>query len=215
MTATPTFPGGLTELAFVEAYLNGALRKPQVVSDSLLRTLVLAPAADRLMLSGLLAEQVAEACRRLVAVVNALGDRRYQVGRTLLNPLPGLAEWERFIQQAASFSPEQMLRELSLGEGALESAVALRGQPALDALSPFIAAAETGGSMVLIPATPGAPREAWFAGITAEQIPVAALIRGDEQEAAGLADSAADLVSIARGFLGEYLHARSTAGRRE
>ena len=215
MTVMQEYPGGLSELAFVEAYQNGALRKPQVVSDSLLRTLVLAPTADRLMLSGLLAEQLAEACRRLVAVVNALADRRYQVGRSLLGPLPRLAAWERFIQQAGTFSPEQMLRELGLGEGAQESAVALRSQPRLAAFSPLVAASETGGSMILIPITPGAPSSAWFAGIDAEHTPVAALISGDEQEAAALADCSADLVSIARGFLREYLHARRTAGRRE
>jgi hypothetical protein len=208
------YPGDLTELAFVESYLNGALRKPQVVSDSVLRTLVVAGTGDRLMLTGLLAEQVAEACRRLVAVWDALADRRYPIARTLLAPLPGLAAWERFIQQAATFAPEQVLRELSLGEDALPSAELLRGQPDLDALSPLVAASETGSAMILIRGASGTVAGAWVAGVDAAGTPVAASLEGDEREAATLADMTADLVSVARGFLGDYLFSRSTAGRR-
>lgn len=212
----PGYPGGLSELEFVEAYLESALRKPQVVADSTLRSLMLAGTGDRLALAGVLAEQLAEACRRLVAVFEALSDRRYPVARSLLNPLPGLAAWESFIQVAATFTPEQMLRELSIGEEGLDAARRLRGQLDLSGLSSLVAASETGGPMLLVP-PPGLreePLEFWLAGVSPGEEPVAARLSAEERDAAALADLTADLSSIARGFLGAYLGSRRSAGRR-
>lgn len=206
------YPGGLRELDFVEAYLRGALRKPQVVADSLLRSLVLAGQSDRLILSGLLAEQLAEACRRMVAVYEALSDRRYPVARTLAGPLPGFERWQGFIQVAATFTPEQMLRELSLGDDALPAARNLRAQPDLAAVSDIVASAAGGGGMVLIP--PGREAECWYAS-GGPGLPIASSLGTDESDAASLADLTADLCGIARGFLGSYLDARRGAGRRE
>jgi hypothetical protein len=211
------FPGGFSELEFVEAYLNSALRKPQVVVDSALRSLVLASAGDRIMLSGLIAEQLIEACRRLVAVYDALSDRTHSVARSLLRPLPGAGPWRKFVKQAAAFTPEQTLRELGLGEEALDSANRLRAQPDLGGLTPLLEASETGGAMLLVPGfdTHKAPTEFWIAGPAREGPPLAARLDAGEQEAAALADITADLVSIARGFLAAYLGARRSAGRRD
>lgn len=211
------FPGGLSELEFVAQYHASALRKPQVVADAALRTFVYAPPADRAVLAAVIAEQAAEAARRLCAVHAALSDRRYSIARSLLRPLPGAEAWRQFAQQAGVYSPEEMLRELSLGEGALESARKLRSQPDLAALSHLVAAAEAGMGMVLVPGieSPRGPEDAWFAGVDREGTPVANAVALGEGDAAGLADIAADLASIARGFLGAYLGARRTAGRRE
>lgn len=210
----PAYPGGLSELDFVEAYLRGALRKPQVVADSLLRSLVLAGQNDRLILSGLLAEQLAEACRRLAAVHIALSDRTYPVARTLARPLPGLAAWVAFAQQAGTFTPEQLLRELSLGDDALASARTLRAQPDLGSLNELVAAAEHGSGMVLLPGVHAS--ECWYAGPgDGDAEPIAAALGTEEADAAMLADLTADLCGVARGFLGAYLDARRGAGRRD
>jgi hypothetical protein len=151
-----------------------------------------------------------------VAVHGALGDRRLSVARSLLRPLPGADAWRGFIQQAATFTPEQMLRELSLDSSALAQAVSLRAQPDLDGLTGLVAAAEAGNPMLLLP--PGGqrnvPSECWFAGVDNDGEAFAASFGVEEQDAANLADLTADLSAIARGFLGAYLGARRTAGWR-
>jgi len=186
-----------------------------VVADAALRSLVLAGTADRLVLCGLIAEQLAESCRRLTAVHAALWDRTHLVARTLLKPLPGLAEWRRMAQFAGTLTPEQMLRDLGLDESALESAMRLRSQPGLANLDGLVAAAESGSAMLLIPGFEShrPPSESWFSGVDREGQPVVAALAAEEGDAAALADLTADLSSIARGFLGAYLHSRRTAGR--
>ena len=213
----PGYPGGLSELDFVEAYQASALRKPSVVADSALRALVLSGPTERLALSGLIAEQLAEACRRLAAVYGALSNRTYSVAKTLMRPLPPAADWMAFAQDASTFTPEQMLRELSLGEGAMDFATKLRSLDNLGALEPYVATAEAGSLMFLVPRGPSTrpPSFGWLAGATASGEPVAVEVLFDEQEAAALADLTADLSAIARGFLGAYLEARRGAGRRE
>src|SRR5260370_41580798 len=110
----PLCPGGVPELPFVQTYCDVTLRKPQVVADSALRAIVTSVIGDRAILVGLLAEQLGEACRRLTAVHAALSDRRIPIARSLLAPLPGLDAWRVLTQQAGTFTPEQMLRQLSL-----------------------------------------------------------------------------------------------------
>ena len=145
------YPGNMAELDFVEAYAKSALRKPQMAADAALRTLVFSDSGDRAILVGLIAQELAEACRRLVAVYQALSDRTHSVARSLLRPLPGQADWLAFVQRAATISPEQMLRELSIGNDALEAAQLLRSQPELGELAGLVGAAETGNPMLLIP----------------------------------------------------------------
>lgn len=212
-----TYPGGLTELDFVAAYHSSALRKPSVVADSVLRSLVLSGQGDRAMLSGLIAEQLAESCRRLVAVYRALSDRTYSVARTLMQPLPGAQEWVAFAQDAGSFTPEQMLRELSLPDSALDAAAKLRSLDNLGALEPYVAAAEVGALMFLVAPTASArpASHGWLAGTDAAGNAVAIEVLFEEQQAAALADLTSDLAGIARAFLGSYLDARRGAGRRE
>lgn len=209
------FPGDLHELEFVEAYWRAALKKPQMAADSALRTLVFSDAGDRAILTGLIAQELAEACRRLVAVHDALADRRYSVARSLLRPLPGVAGWLTFIQQAAAFTPEQMLRELSLGEEALPQAEQLRAQPDLADLTGLVAAAETGNAMLLIPGGRLVAGACWLAGMDRDDAPVASRFGASEADAAGLAGLVADISGIARGFLGAYLGHRRSAGRRD
>jgi hypothetical protein len=204
------------ELEFVEAYARSAVRKPQMAADAALGRLVFAEAGDRAILAGLIGQELAEACRRLVAVWNALSDRRYPVARSLLRPLPGVAQWRVFIQQAATFTPEQTIRELSLDGDALEWARALRAQPDLDELTGLVAAAETGNPMLLIPGLDRrqVPDQCWMAGVDAEGESVASSFGAGESDATTLADITADLCGIARGFLMSYVDARRTAGRR-
>lgn len=212
---TDTFPGGLTELQFVEAYWRSVLKKPQVAADSALRALVFSDSAGRAMLTGLIASELAEACRRLVAVHSALADRRQSIARTLLGPLPGAVQWSAFVHQAGTLTPEQMLRELSLGEEAREYAEQLRSQPALADVTGMVAAAESGNALLLIPSARGVADECWLGGVDLQGVPVASSFGTSESEATTLADLTADLSGIARGFLGAYLGHRLDAGRRD
>ncbi len=211
------YPGDMDELTFVESYLHSTLRKPQVVADAALRTLVLAGQSDRVMLTALVAEQLAEAARRLVAVVEALSDRTYPIARTLMQPLPGAQAWSEFVQLASSAPPGAMLSRLNISSTAMESAERLRGQPDLAGLTPLVAAAAGGNAMVLVRGAGGrqAPGEFMVAASSAGGETITTVYGGLEGDAATLADLTADLSSIARGFLGAYLEARRGAGRRD
>ena len=213
---TDSYPGGLSELEFVEAYWFSALRKPQMAADAALRALVFSEAGDRAVLTGLIGQELAEACRRLAHVCLALGGRRLPIARSLLAPLPGLPEWKTFIQQAATFTPEQMLRELSLDTSALRWALDLRAQADLAELNALVAAAATGRSMLLVPgmAQKHIATECWFASSDESGEPMVASFGVEESDAANLADLTADFCAIARGFLGVYLETRRTAGWR-
>lgn len=210
-----SFPGNMAELDFVEAYAKSALRKPQMAADAALRTLVFSESGDRAILVGLIAQELAEACRRLVAVYQALADRTHSVARSLLKPLPGQAEWMVFVQRAATISPEQMLRELSISEDALQAAQLLRSQPDLGELAGLVAAAETGNPMLLIPdlARRKVAEEVWLAGVDADGGAIASSFGSAENDATTLADITADISTIARDFLMSYLNARRGAGR--
>lgn len=211
-----TFPGGLSELEFVEAYWFSALRKPQMAADAALRALVFSDTGDRAVLTGLIGQELAEACRRLTSIYGALSDRRYSIARSLLKPLPGLDGWKVFIHHAATFTPEQMLRELSLDSTALRWAIELRGQSDMSGLNDLVEAAASGSSMLLVPGMmqKHIATECWFAGVRPNGEPIAASFGFEEQDAANLADLAADFCAIARGFLGTYLETRRTAGWR-
>lgn len=212
-----TFPGGLSELDFVDAYRRSSLRKPQMAADAALRALVFADLADRAILCGVIAQELAEACRRLVAVYEALADRRYSIARSLMKPLPGSEEWCTFIEQVAKFNPGQIVWDLSLGEDALEFAEDLHGLTGLAGLTSLVRAAEAGSGMLLVPHMErrNVPAECWFTGIDAAGESVAASVGAAEHDAIALADSTATLSEIARGFLSSYLGARRTAGRRD
>ncbi len=206
------YPGNLKELAFLDAYQRGALRKPQVAADALLRALAFADPNDRPVLAGAIAAELAEACRRLVAVWEALSDRRQPIAKALLGPLPGVAAWLAFAQQAATFTPEQTLRELGIGDTAAAAAEHLGSHSALAGLAGLIAAAERGSGMVLLPAAHSS--EGWLAGVDAEAGAVAASFGIGEPDAAALADLTADFSGAARAFLGAYIEARRGAGWR-
>lgn len=212
-----TFPGGLGELDFIEAYCESALRKPAMAADSALRALMYADSADRPLLVGLIAHELAEAGLRLVAVGDALSDRRYNIARSLMKPLPGVDEWRSFIHYAAIFSPDQMLREMSLSDEALPHAEALRSQPHLADYTGLIAVFCARNGMLLVPdqGKRPVPTECWVAGTGEDGQPLAASFNVSEQHAANLADVAGELSYIARGFLLAYLRSRRTAGRRD
>ncbi|MGK2964287.1 MAG: hypothetical protein ACSLFM_01630 [Tepidiformaceae bacterium] len=210
-----TYPGGLSELAFLESYHQSALRKPQVVADSALRAIVLASAGDRMHLVAVVAEQLAEAARRLAHVAAALADRRYPVARTLAGPLPDAPAWLDFAHTAATLAPEQMLRHLSIGEYALESAERLRSQLALEDLIPLVRAAESGPPMLLAPRQQGRSATTFLLLGPASDDGAPPPFGMTEDDAGVLADLTADLSSIARGFLGAYLESRHSAGRRD
>jgi hypothetical protein len=212
MTTMHAYPGGLSEMEFLDTYQRSVLRKPQVVADALLKTILHADARDRALLTAAIAVELAESCRRLCAVYMALNDRRYAISRSLLKPLPGIDDWRTFAQAAASMNPEQMVWNLSLPDSALDHAKRLRAQPDLGELSDLVAAAAGSAGMAMVPAR---GNEAWFGGLDEAGEPIAASLPVSETDAAGLADITADVSEIARGFLAAYLGARASAGRRE
>lgn len=209
------YPGGLSELQFVEAYWRTTLRAPQTIADAMLRAAVTASQDDRIVVTGAIAQQLGESCRRLVAVRDALFDRRYSIARSLLKPLPGVEEWRAFAQWAAISEPEGTLRDLGLGSDALESAQRLRSQPDLTWIEPLIAAQVSGNVFTLVPPMKGrVATQLWMGAAAGEAQPTGHLLVNDD-DSATLADTTADMVSIARGFLGSYLRARLGAGRRD
>ncbi len=208
------FPGDLSELDFVEAYARSTLRKPEMAADAALGRLVFAEAGDRAILGGLIGLELAEGCRRLVAVHRALFDRTYPVARTLSSPLPGLAEWREFTHRVATAAPEQLVRDLALSEEVLGAAQDLRSQPSLPDLDGLIAAAASANPMLIIPnGTPGRiASECWFSGTDASGQVFTSAFAADEGAAASLADLTADLCRIARRFLLDYVRTRRGAG---
>lgn len=210
------YPGDLSELDFVEAYARSTLRKPEMAADAALGRLVFAELGDRAILAGLIGLELAEACRRLVAVHGALFDRVYPVARTLSAPLPGLEQWRSFTHRIAVASPEQTLRDLALSDGAMQAARDLRSQPSLPDLDGLVAAAASANPMLIIPtATPGGiASECWFSGSDAAGQVFTSAFAADEGAAASLADLTADLCRIARGFLLDYVRSRRGAGWR-
>ncbi len=202
------YPLGLSEIEFVDVYRKVTLRKPQVGADAALRTMVTAAAEDRLALLGVIGDYVAEAALRLVAVYRALSERTYPVGQVLLDPLPGRDEWDSFAQRVVVADPRSTVRDLYLGDDAMEPAERLRSLGDIGWVGPLISA--TGGNGIL---ADGAPTRggvmARFA-VAAREAPVLDVM---EDDAATLADTAAELSGIARGFLGAYVEARLYAGR--
>jgi len=148
--------------------------------------------------------------------VDALADRRYTVAQTLLKPLPGLDEYRVFVHRAATFTPEQTLRELSLGDSAIDHARMLRAQPSLPDLEGLVSAHASGNPMLLAPGagTRNLIEECWFSGVDAEGKPFTVTFGASETDAANLADLTADLCRIGRGFLLAYLDGRRDAGWR-
>lgn len=214
--ADVTYPANLTEIGFLETYRESTLRKPSVVADVILRAAPFSVAEDVPILGGLLAEQVVEAALRLVAVYDALDDRRHAIARSLLRPLPGLGEWRAFRARVARSTADAILRDLSLGEDALKAAEQLAAQPSLAWLDDLIAASLAGDGMVI---TPGASsrsllRQFWIHGTPPEaDEPLTVVFQSGERDIAALADAAADFSEIARGLLASYIDARTSAGR--
>lgn len=206
--ATIGYPLGMTEIEFVDVYRRVTLRKPQVGADAALLTMVTAAADDRLALLGVMGDYVAEAALRLVAVYQALSDRTYAVGQSLLAPLPGKEEWDRFAMVAVAAEPRSTLRDLYLGDDAIEPAERLRSMGDIGWIGPLISAT-TGGGVVIEGTQSKGLGVARFA-IPGIHVPVLDVV---EDDAATLADTAAELSGIARGFLGAYVEARTYAGR--
>ena len=202
------FPGGLSEIEFLDAYEATALRKPQVAADAALKALPFALPNDRASLTAMIVEQFVEAGRRLTAVYTGLEERRRAIARALLDPLPSLDEWHAFAQTAGTIEPETTIRVLAIDESAMPSAELLRAQGDLGPLSDLVFAVTSPAAMVLAPSHER--DRVWIVGGDAEGLS-AFSIEVSEDEAARLADVTADLSSIARGFLSAYI--RTRAGR--
>lgn len=215
MTTAGSYPGDLSELGFLRAYLDSTLRKPQTVADAVLRTSVLAGQAERVLLTASLAEQLGEAARRLVHVFEALDDRTHPVARTLAGPLPGLARWAAFAQLAATLPAASLVQRMSLDASASDYAERLRSLGDFGFVTAAVAAHASGNPLLLV-RDPGGhrPPDRFRYASTGSPEPDFEL-GTSETDAAALADLTADVCWIARGFLQTYLEARNGAGRRD
>ncbi len=207
MRAVGEYPGGLSELEFLRAYHRTTLRVPQVASDSLLRSLVTAAEADRPVLVAALGAMAGRAARQLAAVARALEDRSRPVAERLMGPMLGTDAWVELIQRAATRAPEVIAGDLGLGSAGLAHAERFRALGDLSWLTPLVALSERDGFLL---GTVNEWRHAWEA-VWAVVDGVAALALREE-DAANVADTTAELVAIARGFLGAYLEGRGGGG---
>ena len=207
-----TFPANLTEAGFLETYRESALRKPSVVADALLRATPFSVENDVPILGGLLAEQLVEAARRLVAVYNALDSRDVSPARALLGPLPGLDEWRAFRQRVARSDTDSVLRDLSLGDDARKAASRLAGSPALEWIDDLMAAAIAPDAMVLAPGagSRAGNRQFWVHGTPEDRDALTVVFQSGERDMAAIADTTADFSDIARAFLASYIDGRAT-----
>ncbi len=199
----------LTELRFLEEYERSVLSKPQMVSDTALRSLAFCPPYERPALVGMLAGQLVEAALRLTAVFEALDDRRFSVAESLRGPLPGAEAWVALTQLAATAEPEGVVRRLALDEGAVESAAQLRGLPVPEWLPALIEATKAADSLAM----PAPVDQLAITGTNAEGERLEVRLAAGEEATVAMADLIADLCSVARGFLGAYLRARRSLGQ--
>ncbi len=206
------YPANLSELEFLRAYEASTLRKPQVVADTALRSLVLAGTQDRISLIAVIACQLAEACQRLTAVYSGLADRRHPLAQVLAGPLPGAAAWQEFVERAASQAPEATLAWLHLGEDGLSAAQLLARQEDLVRLTELVRVCER-GTPAMLAASDGrrTPIEFWLVGEAADGSRVEVPVGAREEDAAEFAALTANLATVARGFLSSYLRARADA----
>jgi|DewCreStandDraft_2_1066082.scaffolds.fasta_scaffold00017_311 hypothetical protein len=209
MPAVGVYPGGLSELDFLRAYHRTTLRVPQVASDSLLRSLVTAAEPDRPVLVAALGAMAGRAARQLTAVAAALEDRSRPVAERLLGPLPGAPAWVDLIHRVATRPPTVLAGDFGLGQAGVAHAERLRALGDLAWVTPLVELSERDGFLL---GTMNEWRHTWEA-VWAVVDGVAALALREE-DAANVADTTAELVAVARGFLGAYLDGR-TGGRRE
>jgi hypothetical protein len=100
------------------------------------------------------------------------------------------------------------VRDLYLGEDGLAPAERLRSLGDIGWVGPLISA--TGGRGILADGVPNRGLVMARFAIPGREAPVLEVM---EDDAATLADAAAELSGIARGFLGAYVEARMYAGR--
>lgn len=196
------------ELAFLRAYEYTTLRTPQIVADNVLTGIFLADTAHRAALAALLLQEAVEAARRLSAVWVALSDRTHPVARRLNRPLPGVAAWDALLSVAGDTEePDDVIRALTLGESARESAEELIRFGGLRWFREAIRAAESGPPSVTL--EPGAPVTLFWQGFDAAGESVTVTLPLSDDRVIALGDATADFVIWAREFLSSYIEARS------
>ncbi|MSQ30549.1 MAG: hypothetical protein EXR64_00755 [Dehalococcoidia bacterium] len=220
MTTDSTFPGGMSESAFLRAYASTALRKPQIVADNVLTGIFLADAAYRPALTALLVQEAIEAARRLNHVWLALVDRTHPVARSLARPLPGAAAWTRFAADVALAEerPAALLEAMHLDGSALQSAEELAEFPGLASFATPMRAFEAGPPTVTTLPGPaggdgGGAASLLLSNLDADGAPVEARLPLEDDHIIALGDAAGDFATWARDFLGAYIEAREGAGR--
>lgn len=201
MSTDSTHSKPLSEFEFLDRYLDSTLRKPQVVADSILRTMVLAVSHERALLCAALAEQLGEACRRLAHVFSALEDRTHSVAKVLAGPLPPSEAWIEFAQLVATVPPEALARRMFIDEAAADYAERLRGSDGFEIMSEAVRAHERNEPILLKARAEGGrlPDAFAYGGLR---------LGATEADGAMLADVIADVCWTARGFLESYTDAR-------
>jgi hypothetical protein len=203
----PDLFAGMDEIAFLHAYEDTTLRKPQVVSDNVLTGIHLSDASHRTVLAVLLMQEAVEAARRLAGVWVALSDRSRTVAQRLSGPLPGADAWRAFVEVVVSApGPAHLLRAMAIDSSAAESAQELFEFEDLAQFEPLMRVFEPGPPVALL--TPEAPPMLLFASADAEGQRIEAYWSLERDDVTALGDATGYFVTWARDFLGAYIDAR-------
>lgn len=200
------------ELAYLRAFEQTAVTKPQIVADNVLTGIFLTDARYRTALTALLLQEAVEAGRRLALVCIALAGRTQPPARSLARPLPSLEEWQAFAEAVGGFEdPKQILDWLHVDQSALQSADEMLAFGGLTKLNAAVRVLEGGPPEVSVERDEAGTAilvlhsYAMDGGRAEARLPLV-----DDQIIA-LGDMAGDFVAWTRDFLGAYLDAR--AGR--
>lgn len=163
--------------------------------------MVTAAKADRPALLAALAMMAARAARQLVAVTTAMEDQSRPLSRGLLSPLPGANAWVELVQRVATEPPEAVARDVGLGEPGVVHFERLRALGDLSWVTALVELSEQDGVLV-------AETSEWRHSEASVLVIVDGTVRVTlrEEDAANVADTTAELVAVARGLLGSYLH---------
>ncbi len=198
------------ELAFLRAFEQTAVTKPQIVADNVLTGIFLTDIRYRTALTALLLQEAVEAGRRLALVCAALAGRTIPPARALARPLPNLDEWQAFAEAVGGFEESaQILDWLHVDTSALLSAEEMIAFGGLSRLNSAVRVLQDG------PPEVSTERDEAGTAIlvlraytrTGERAEVRLPLVDDQIIALG--DMAGDFVAWTRDFLGAYLDARS------
>lgn len=198
------------ELAFLRAFEQTAVTKPQIVADNVLTGIFLTDIRYRTALTALLLQEAVEAGRRLALVCIALAGRTVPPARALARPLPSLEEWQGFAEAVGGFEePAQILDWLHVDRSALQSAEEMLAFGGLSRLNAAVRVLEGGPPEVSTERDEAGTAILVLRAYTRSGQRAEARLPLVDDQIIALGDMAGDFVAWTRDFLGAYLDARA------